>query len=338
MKKLCGMMLAGLICFSLVWHPSFGGHAQAETITLKYSNFFPPTNQISKLADQWCKEVEKRTNGRVKVDYFPGAALTRPTETYQGVTKGIADIGLSFCSYTRGRFPLSEVIDLPLGYKSGYLGTKLANAYYAKFKPKEFDDVKIIYLHTSPPHLLHTKEPVKNLEDLKGRKIRSTGTSGKVVEALGGISVAMPMSAAYDALRKGVAEGIVCPFEPMKGFKLADVIRYSTPFGSAYTNLAYVVMNKAKWNSLPPDIQKIIEQINSEWIEKQGKLWDELDKEGKDYYLQTGGKIITLSNEEDARWTKLLRPILDEYLKEKEAMGLPAKEALEFCIDYLKTH
>lgn len=338
MKKLCGMMLAGLICFSLVWHPSFGGHAEAETITLKYSNFFPPTNQISKLADQWCKEVEKRTNGRVKVDYFPGAALTRPTETYQGVTKGIADIGLSFCSYTRGRFPLSEVIDLPLGYKSGYLGTKLANAYYAKFKPKEFDDVKIIYLHTSPPHLLHTKEPVNNLEDLKGRKIRSTGTSGKVVEALGGISVAMPMSAAYDALRKGVAEGIVCPFEPMKGFKLADVIRYSTPFGSAYTNLAYVVMNKAKWNSLPPDIQKIIEQINSEWIEKQGKLWDELDKEGKDYYLQRGGKIITLSKEEDARWTKLLRPILDEYLKEKEAMGLPAKEALEFCIDYLKTH
>jgi len=338
MKKLCGMMLAGLICFSFVWHPSFGGHAQAETITLKYSNFFPPTNQISKLADQWCKEVEKRTNGRVKVDYFPGGALTRPTETYQGVTKGIADIGLSFCSYTRGRFPLSEVIDLPLGYKSGYLGTKLANAYYAKFKPKEFDDVKIIYLHTSPPHRLHTKEPVNNLEELKGLKIRSTGTSGKVVEALGGLSVAMPMSAAYDALRKGVAEGIVCPFEPMKGFKLADVIRYSTPFGSAYTNLAYVVMNKAKWDSLPPDIQKIIEQINSEWMEKQGKLWDELDQEGKGYYLQTGGKVITLSEEENARWTKLLRPILDEYVKEKEAMGLPAKEALEFCINYLKTH
>jgi len=124
----------------------------------------------------------------------------------------------------------------------------------------------------------------------------------------------------------------------MKGFKLADVIRYSTPFGSAYTNLAYVVMNKAKWDSLPPDIQKIIEQINSEWMEKQGKLWDELDQEGKGYYLQTGGKVITLSEEENARWTKLLRPILDEYVKEKEAMGLPAKEALEFCINYLKTH
>ena len=338
MKKLWGIMFVLLICFSLVWLTSTVGHAADRLTTLKYSNFFPPTNSVSVLADQWCKEVEKRTDGRVKVDYFPGGALTRPTETYDGVVKGIADVGLSFCSYTRGRFPLSEVIDLPLGYNSGYLGTELANAYYKKFKPKEFDDVKIMFLHTSPPHRLHTKKPVNNLEDLKGRKIRSTGTSGKVVEALGGVSVAMPMSAAYDALRKGVAEGIVCPFEPMKGFKLADVVSYSIPFGSAYTNLAYVVMNKEKWNSLPQDIKDIIEQINDEWIRKQGTLWDELDQEGKDFYVQKGGNIITLSKEEDARWAKLLRPILDEYVKDKQAKGLPAEEALEFCIGYLKTH
>lgn len=331
-------MFVVLICFSLVWLTVTVGHAQEKLTTLKYSNFFPPTNRISVLADQWCIEVEKRTNGRVKVNYFPGAALTRPTETYDGVLKGIADIGFSFCSYTRGRFPLSEVIDLPLGYKSGYLGTKMANAYYEKFKPKEFDDVKIMYLHTSPPHRLHTKKPVNNLEDLKGLKIRSTGTSGKVVEALGGVSVAMPMSGSYDALRKGVVEGIVCPYEPMKGFKLADVVAYSNPFGSAYTNLAYVVMNKKRWNSLPRDIRKIIEQINEAWIEKQGKLWDELDQEGKVFYVQKGGKIINLSKEEDARWTKLLRPILDEYVKDKQAKGLPAKKALEFCINYLKTH
>lgn len=338
MKRLWGIMFVLLICFSLVWLTSTVGHAREKVTTLKYSNFFPPTNSVSVLADQWCKEVEKRTNGRVKVDYFPGGALTRPTETYAGVVKGIADIGLSFCSYTRGRFPLSEVIDLPLGYKTGYLGTKMANAYYKKFKPEEFDDVKIMFLHTSPPHRLHTKKPVNNLEDLKGLKIRSTGTSGKVVEALGGVSVAMPMSAAYDALRKGVAEGIVCPFEPMKGFKLADVVSYSTPFGSAYTNLAYVVMNKEKWNSLPRDIRKIIEEINDEWMGKQGRLWDELDQEGKDFYVQKGGEIINLSKEEDARWTKLLRPILDEYVKDKQAKGLPAEKALEFCIGYLKTH
>jgi TRAP-type C4-dicarboxylate transport system substrate-binding protein len=148
----------------------------------------------------------------------------------------------------------------------------------------------------------------------------------------------MPMSAAYDALRKGVAEGIVCPFEPMKGFKLADVVRYSTPFGSAYTNLAYVVMNKEKWNGLPLDIRKTIEQINDEWMKKQGRLWDKLDQEGKDFYVQKGGKIIALSKQEDARWTKLLRPILDEYVKDKQAKGLPAEEALEFCMGYLKTH
>lgn len=338
MKKLHGIISVVLLCFVLVWFSSAVSHAQGKESTLKYSNFFPPANRVSVLAEQWCKEVGKRTNGRVKVNYFPGGALSPPTQTYDSVMKGIADLGLSFCSYTRGRFPLSQVLDLPLGYNSGYVGTKMANAYYKKFKPKEFDDVTVMYLHTSPPHLLLTKKPIHNLGDLKGLKIRSTGTSSKVVRALGGIPVAMPMNEAYDAIKKGVAEGIVCPFEPMKGFKLADVVSSGTLYESAYVNVAYVVMNKEKWNSLPRDVRKIITQINKEWIEKQGKLWDELNDEGKQFFVQRGGKVIKLSKEEDARWTKLLRPILDEYAKEMKAKGLPGERALQFCVDYLNKH
>jgi len=336
MKRLFRMMVIGLFCFSLVWLTSVTSYAQGKVTTLRYSNFFPPVHKVSLLAEQWCKEVEKRTNGRVKVDYFPGSSLTRPTETYDSLLKGIADIGLSFCSYTAGRFPLTEVIDLPLGYKSGYVGTKMANAYYKKFTPKEFNDVKVIYLHTSPPHRLLTKKPVNNLEDLKGLKIRSTGTSAKVVQALGGLPVAMPMSEAYDAIKKGVADGVIGPYEPLKGFKLGDVLSYVTEYDSAYVNVAYVVMNKERWNKLPKDIRKTIEQISEEWIEKQGKLWDELDEDAKEFFVQKGGKPITLSKEESARWTKLLRPILDEYVKDKKAQGLPAEKALDFCVDYLK--
>jgi TRAP-type C4-dicarboxylate transport system substrate-binding protein len=337
MKKVFEIMYLVLFCFFLVFLTAAASRAQEKVTTLKYANFFPPANKVSVLAEQWCKEVEKKTNGRVKVNYFPGSALTGAAQTYDSVIKGIADIGLSFCSYTRGRFPLTEVIDLPLGYKSGYVGTKMANAYYNKLKPKEFDDVKVIYLHTSPPHRLFAKTPVNNLNDLKGLKIRATGTSAKVVQALGGVPVAMPMSDAYDALKKGVADGIVCPYEPMKGFKLGDVVSYCTPFGSAYTNVAYVVMNKNKWNSLPRETKNIIDQINAAWIEKQGKLWDELDQEGKEVFIQKGGKILSLSKEEDDRWKNLLRPILDEYVKTMKEKGLPAEKALKFCIDYLKT-
>lgn len=333
MKKL--VFLFGSLLLLSVW--SFPSPVQAQT-SLKFANFFPPDQKISVSMDQWCKEVEKRTNGRVKVTQFAGGTLTPPTQTYVSVTRGVADIGLSFCGYTMGRFPLFEVIDLPLGYKSGYWGTKLANEFYRKFKPKEFDDVKVLFFTTSPPHMLFTKKPVRNLQDMKGLKIRSTGTSAKVVTALGGAPVAMPMSDAYDALSKGVAQGVICPYEAMRGFRLAEVVENSTEYGSAYVNTAYVVMNKDKWNAIPPADQKIIEDINNEWIEKIGKLWDELDKDGKGYFNQKGGKTIVLSKEENARWSAKLNPILDEYVKAMKAKNLPGEEALKFCQDYLKAH
>ena len=95
-------------------------------------------------------------------------------------------------------------------------------------------------------------------------------------------------------------------------------------------------MNKDKWNALPPDVQKIIEQINEEWIEKHGKNWDEIDKKGYDFAQKLGNKVIPLSNEEDVRWAKAVSPMFDDYVKEKKAKGLPAEEALKFCWERLK--
>ena len=129
----------------------------ADVIRLKYANFSPPTHGLSVLSDQWCKELEKRTDGRVKVAYFPAGTLVSANQTYDGVVKGIVDIGFSIMSYTPGRMPLSEVIVLPLGYKTGAQATRMANAFYNKFKPKEYDDVKLFYLHAHGPGFFHTK-------------------------------------------------------------------------------------------------------------------------------------------------------------------------------------
>ncbi len=337
MKERFLIAIVALAAAMILFCGALTSFAADNVITLRYANLFPPTSKVSGVSDEWCKEVAKRTNGRVKVQYFPAATLSRPSETYDDVMKGIADVGMSFCSYTAGRFPLSEVLDLPLGYKSGYASTKLANAYYEKFKPKEFDGTKVMYLHASPPHRLFTKKPVEKLEDLKGLKIRSTGTSAEVVKALGGVSVAMPMSDAYDALQKGVADGIVGPFEPLIGWRLLDVLNDGTLFSSAYVNVTYVVMNKNKWASISPEDQKIIEQINQEWIEKQGKLWNELEDQARQVFLEKGKKVIELPTEEDERWTKLLQPILAQYVQSMKAKNLPGQEALDFCIEHLKT-
>ncbi len=316
-----------------------GGHSpgQSKTLELTYSIFFPATHGHTLLATEWAKEVEKRTNGAVKINMFPGATLTPADQCYDGVVKGISDIGMSVLSYTKGRFPLSEVIDLPLGYTKGIQVTRLCNAFYDKFKPKEFDDVKIMYLHGHGPGIFHTKKPVEKMEDLKGMKVRCSGTSAKVVAALGATPVAMPQNECYDSLQKGVVDGVVSPIETLKGWKFAEVIKSTTQnFGSAYTLGFFVAMNKKKWDSLPKDVQQTIEQINKEWIDKTGDGWDSFDKIGTEFTLSKGNKIIPLSKEEDARWAKTVSPVLDEYVAAMKAKGLPGEEALNFCKEWLK--
>ncbi|BEQ15540.1 TRAP transporter substrate-binding protein [Desulfoferula mesophila] len=303
-----------------------------EVVKLTYSCFFPPTHVQSKLAAAWCKEVEKRTKGKVKIEYYPGQTLTKAKQVYDGTVQGMSDLGFCLFAYNRGRFPLMEVVDLPLGYTSGMTATLVANAVYEKFKPKELDDVQVMYLHAHGPGLLHTKDKaVHKMEDIKGLKIRAHGTTAKVVEALGGTPVAMPMPELYQALQRGVVDGAMYPVETNKGWRMADVVKYCTEnYSNAYTSTFYIVMNKGKWNALPKDVQEIIIQINKEWIPKHGAAWDESDKEGREFMLKKGRKFIALTPEEAARWKKATDPVLAFYVKETTPKGVPAQEALVF--------
>lgn len=330
-----------LVCFGLLslfaYLPTAA--AQNKPITLRFSeSAFPGTHKMALLMADWCKEAEKRTEGRVKIDFFPGGVLAPAPQVYDSVKKGIADMGDTFASYTKGRFPFIETIDLPYGYKSSKMGTLATNEFFKKFKPKEFDDVKIMFFYTAGPQILITKKPVSTLEELKGMKIRSTGTSAKIVEHLGAAPVGMPMGDAYDALSRGVVNGVVAPTEVLKGWKLSEVLNSCTYYGASHVNAAMIFMAKNKWNMISPKDQQAIEALNTEWIEKVYKHWDSADKEGVDALVQKGGKVIQLSAQEQEKWKALLRPILDEYKKELNAMGLPGEEAVKFCQDYMKTH
>lgn len=326
------------LCLSVIGFSFFisCAFAQVKPIELNYSNFFPASHRHSIITVEWGKEIEKRTNGRVKITVFTGGTLTPADKCFDGVVKGISDIGLSCHAYTRGKFPLFEVVDLPLGSKSGYVSTKLINEFYNQFKPKEFDEVKTMYLHGHGPAIFHTKKAVYKLEDLKGMKIRCTGLATKIVTALGGTPVAMPMPETYDSLARGVVDGTLNPQEALEGFKFGEVVKFTTEsYGSANSTGFYVVMNKDKWNALPPDVQKIIEKVNEEWMEKTGRLWDEIDTAGRDFTLKLGNQIIPLPKEENEKFAKAVRPILDEYVKSMKEKGLPGEEALKFCLDRL---
>ncbi|MUM77150.1 C4-dicarboxylate ABC transporter substrate-binding protein [Pseudodesulfovibrio sp. F-1] len=326
MKKL--LTLAAVLALSLVTAAT----ALAAPLRLTYSNFFPPTHVQSKLAEEWCREVERRTGGAVVIDYFPGGTLTPAQQTYDGVVEGIADIGLSCLAYSRGRFPVMAALDLPLGYTSAAQATAAANAVHEKYSPAELTDVAPMYFHAHGPGLLFTTpRPVATLEDLKGLKIRSTGNSAQLVEALGGTPVAQSMPTCYQSLQKGVVDGSIHPLESNKGWKLAEVVKYGTEsFPVAYTTTFFVVMNKAKWQRLDEATRAVIGEINAEWAVRHGAAWDEADQEGRDYFLEKGGSFVPLADAEAARWVEAAQPVIAAYEKATASRGLDGPGVVAF--------
>jgi TRAP-type C4-dicarboxylate transport system substrate-binding protein len=314
--------------------------AQEKVIRFKYANFIPPAHKNAVLSEQYCKEMEKRTNGRVRITHFGGGTLVSAPQIYDSTVKGICDIGHSIQAYTTGRFPLTEVIDLPLGYKSGIQATRLINAFYKKFKPREYDDTHILYMHAHGPGYFHTKKIIASLDEVKGMRIKSTGMSAKIVSAIGGVPVTMPIPETYDALQRGLADGVLLNNDVLKSLRFGDFCKCTVlNSGIAYTVSFFVTMNKDKWNSLPPDIQKIFEQVSQEYAEKMGHAWDDADREAEEWVRQTGEhKFVKASKEEIAKAREKMNPLLNDYVQRMKAKNLPGEEALKFCLDWLKAN
>jgi TRAP-type C4-dicarboxylate transport system substrate-binding protein len=295
----------------------------AEVIKLKAANYLPVTHPMSLLSGWFCDEVKNRTKGQVEITYHPGGTLLNPVKMYDGVLAGIADLGLSHIQYTRGRFPVMEVFDLPLGFPSGWVDTRVATDFFNKYKPKEWDEVHVLYVSPSGPIILQTiTKPVKTLDDIKGLKIRAVGQMTDIIKALGGVPVPLQMPDVYESLMRAVIEGVTVDLSTLKYWKFAEVTKYVTAdwqIGTAIT--FYWVINKKKWDALSPDIQKIFTEVASEARDKQAALWDSMDIEGRDLFTSKGGQMIDLSAPEAERWKKAVQPVIESYKKQMASKG-----------------
>jgi len=318
----------------------FDGPARADeesVITLTYSNFFPSGHRASKLAEEWCREIEKRTKNRVRFTVYPHNTLVPPSQTYEAVVKGTADVGQSAVAFSPERFPLTKVLSLPLGYRNGREATMTANAFYKKFQPKEFDDVKVMYLHGSPPGFFMTRMRIRKTEDLRGLRIRALPEAWDIVTLVGAKPARVPLSATHDLLRKKELEGVFFPRETLKSWRFGEVIRAVLEnYALTDSAIMYVVMNKAKWEALPLDVKEIIEKVNADYAEKQAGLWDELDKEGKDAGLMRAVVFVEVPKQEQAAWAVAARSLYEKYIEATREKDLPGEEALDFCLKYLK--
>jgi TRAP-type C4-dicarboxylate transport system substrate-binding protein len=336
MKKMLifSCLVLGFFAFSLI---PVSAQAQEKAMKLRLSVMWPPQHALTKLFDQWGKDVEKATAGRITVTVFASNTLSPPMQVYDNTAKGVVDVGTNLLAYSPGRLPLSEVLQQPLGYRSGYQATSLANAYYKKFRPKEFDDVHVLFLHGAAPGFIFTKKPVKSIAEVKGLRIKANAENVDIVRNLGASPVTMPVTETYDGLSRGLVDGCLFPLEALQGFKIGEVVKtVIEDYGMSYMTSMYAIMNKAKWNAISPADQKAIEKINEEYIEKFGKMWVQLDNNAVAFAKGKGVTFINVSKEEEAATAQKMKPILNDYVKVTKSKGLPGDEALKFCQDYLK--
>ncbi|WP_028307814.1 TRAP transporter substrate-binding protein [Desulfitibacter alkalitolerans] len=312
---------------------SSNSNGEQKKIELRLAHFFPGTHPVeTELVQKWAAAIEEATEGRITIVSYPGQTLLQADAIYEGVTTGIADVGLSCFSYTRGRFSVLEVFELPgVRYDNSKVASKVAWEGIRELNPPEVQDTKLLMVFATGPGDLFTKVPVRSLEDMRGLEIRATGLSAVTIEALGGIPVAMPQSDAYEALSKGVVKGNLSPVEVLGGWRHAEVTDYLTLTPFLYNTLFFITMNLDTWNSLTPDTQLAIETVSQAYFEEMAMgLWDMQNETALKWAVEeTGQEIITLSEEEAARWVNLVQPIKDDYIKRIDGQGYNGREIMD---------
>jgi TRAP-type C4-dicarboxylate transport system substrate-binding protein len=327
MKKLGSIFLIALFLAGLrVLIPDV---AYSQQITLKYANFPPATTFPCVQMERWAREVEKRTSNKVRVQTFPGGTLLAAKNIFDGVIAGTADIGNFAMSYQPGRFPLSEAIDLPIGFTSARAASMALLDLIEKYNPKEFAQVKVLTAFTCPPADFMTKTPVRSLKDIKGMELRASGTGAEVLKRLGAVPVGMPQSEAPEAIQKGVVKGNVSSMEILKDFNFAAYLPYATEANLFVVSFA-VVMNKDKWNSLPEDVKKVMEGLKREQAEWTGTYVDNHVKEALQWAKEKyNHQLFRLPPEDIEEIKRLTRPMIDDYIKRVTAQGLPGKQIID---------
>lgn len=303
--------------------------AKAADINLTYAFFAPAGTFPGKQMAHWAEQVNKRTNGKVAVKTFPAGTLLGAREMYDGVSKGVADIGLGAPSYDPGRFPLTSGLSLPLGFPNATVASRVLWEITKEFQPKEYENFKVIAMFTTEPGYIQSRRPAGTAAELAGMKLRAAGTGVPVLKALGAAPVGMPMPEVPQSVQTGVIDGTMTSREVLQDFKLAETLKYVTDYPTVVVTFA-AVMDRKRWDALPADVKKVFDELGPEMAVWTGNYHDNENVGGalawakKEHKLQ----IVPVSAQERAAWDAKLKPMEEEWVKEMTAKGLPAAKYL----------
>ena len=326
---------------------TLAGPALAQDVTLKFHHIWPPAAMAPKrVIGPWCDKIKAESGGRMACQMLHAmSGGGTPAQLVDRIKDGVDDLTVTLPGYTAGRFPLMEVFELPFMTNSAEVGAAAAWDYLQKNALKEFPGTKILATWVHDEGYVHTaSRQVKSLEDFKGLKMRApTRQTNKLLARLGAAPVGMPVTGVADALSKGTIDGFALPWEVIPAFKLHEMTKFHTqtdPSRPALYSAGFIfAMNQAKYDSLPADLKKVIDNNSGAALSRQiGKIWDESQAPGRKAAQDRGNTIITLSAVETDAWIKASAPIYDEWVADMDKRGHNGKALLQDARDLLAKH
>ncbi|MGR3456026.1 TRAP transporter substrate-binding protein [Pseudooceanicola sp.] len=314
----------------------FGTAAFAQEVTLKMHQFLPAQATVpTHVLDVWADKVEADSEGRIKIELYPAMQLGgRPPELVDQVIDGVADIVWTLPGYTPGRFPSTEVFELPFMMTNAEATSR---AYWQlaenHFMDTEFADLKMLGLWVHGPGLVHSTDPVTEPSDLNGVKLRApTRVTNQLFTEMGATTVGMPVPAVPEALSKGVIDATVIPWEVTSALKVGELVENHTEFGdeSLYTATFIFAMNKDKYDALPDDLKKVIDDNSgADFSAFAGKVMQDYDAPARKIAEDMGNNIITLTPEQVEAWREASAGIEGAWIEEMTAQGMDAAALVE---------
>ncbi|WP_327193672.1 TRAP transporter substrate-binding protein [Psychrobacter sp. PL15] len=308
--------------------------SEQEVTTLRFSHFWPATSAMqTDVFEPWVKKLETESNGRLEVQIFPSATLSKPDVTYDAAAKGTIDIGSQLQGYTAGRFPLSQIAELPgLSNSAGQMSCMLQKLYDDGDISSEYEDTHLLFMMGAGPGVLHTVDkPIRTPEDMKGMRIRKpSAVAGDIIEAAGGSSVGLPANDLYTSLQRGVIDGLSMPWSPTGDFKLTEITNAHTniPF---YSTGILVTMNKDRYEGLPDDLKKIIDDNSGKVMaDIAGEMFDKEDARFMEASRAKGDIMIDIPDPlNDPAWKGPLLKGSQNYVNDVNALGLDGDAVYE---------
>ena len=321
--------------------------AFAADITLRFQQFLPAQANVPHLAiEPWAQKVEKESGGRIKIQLFPSMQLGgKPPELFDQAKDGVVDLAWIVMGFTPGRFPKTEAFELPFTVGEAEPGSRAFYEFVHKYAMDEFKDVKLITAHVHGPGLFHSKDPINKLEDLKGMKVRGgSRTVNLMLEQLGATPVGMPVTSIGESLSKGVINATTIPFEVVPSLRLHQIVKNHTTFSGEkglYTLSFAVVMNKASYEKLPPDLKKVIDANSGiETAALFGRAMAQGDVIGRAQIEKAGNNIIKLDAAETQRWARAAAGVRAQWFQQVAEKGIDgpklAEEATRLIDKYQK--